>query len=238
LRHPTAEQIWQRTRSQPNFDPRRLGAALAQNTRTSYGLTLVLGCPLPADVLENIESLKDRYGLIASNHIDFGRPEAYHLTVYGLKRSRATPYTRQELDPVLSGLDRVLHRELGSVSGIRVRLSGPVVADGGAVLVLGQPDANLVRLRAAIARLAGVDPLKSPSSHITIGQFTKPFGSARACRRAMEEVEALRDFPMGNLLVGELRLVYYRHRLLHDLAWQRTIRLPVDTRAASVGQER
>lgn len=131
-----------------------------------------------------------------------------------------------------------MHRELASESEIRIRLTGSVVSNGGAVLVLGQPDETLVRLRAAIVRLEGVEPLKSASSHITIGQFSQPFGSTWAYRRAMEEVEALRDFPLGDLLVRELRLVYYRHRLLHDLAWQRTIRLPVGTSPASIGQDR
>jgi hypothetical protein len=212
--------------------------ALAQNARTNYGLTLVLGCPLPADILQRIEALKERYRQIAPGHIDFGRPEAYHLTVYGLKRSRGTPYTQAELDPVLAGLGRVLWHELGSVSEIRVWLSGSVVAAGGAVLVNGKSDGTLVRLRAAIDRLAGVDPLKSASTHITIGQFTQPFRSALACRRAVEEVEVLRDFPIGDLLVRVLKLVYYRDRLLYDLAWQRTIRLPVETPTASSGPDR
>jgi hypothetical protein len=238
LRHPTGEESWRRTRNQPDFDPDVLAAALAKNARANYGLTLVLGCPLPTGVLERIEAFRYRLCQIAPGFINFGRREAYHLTVYGLKRSREMPYTQDELAPVLAGLDRVLRHELGSVSEIRVRLSGSVVTASGAVLVLGQPDEALVRLRAAIGLIEGVDRLKSASSHITLGQFATPFGSARAYRRSMEEVEMLRDFPVGDLLVRELKLVSYRHRLLHDLAWQRSIRLPGGTLTASSREDR
>ena len=54
----------------------------------------------------------------------------------------------------------------------------------------------------------------------------------------MEDVEVLRDLPVGDLLVRELKLVSYRHRLLHDLAWQRSIRLPGGIPTASMGQDR
>jgi hypothetical protein len=227
--HPTHKVIWQRTHSQPDFDPDVLAAALVKNAHTNYGLTLVLGCPLPAEVLELLEALKERYRQIVPDRIDFGRPEAYHLTVYGLKRSREKPYTQEQLDPILEGLDRVLRHELGSLNEIRVWLSGSVVTGGGSLLVVGEPDETLVRLRATIGQIEGVDALKSASIHITIGQFTQPFGSSRAYRQAMEAFETLRASPSGDLLLHELKLVYYGHRLLHDLRWQQTICLPVQT---------
>ena len=229
---PFSEAIWQRTCSQPDFDPDRLAAALSRNNRTNYGLTLVLGCPLPAGILARIETLRAAYEEIAPGLIEFGRPDAYHLTVYGLKRSRQTPYSKEELAPILSGLDGVLRHELASVSEIRVRLSGSVVTNGGAVLVVGEPDETLVRLRAAIGRIEGVDPLKSQPTHITVGQFKQPLGSPAAYQSVLDNMQRLLSSSLGVLVENELKVIHYRHRLLHDRVREQSIPLPFCTQVA------
>jgi hypothetical protein len=223
---PFHEALWRQTCQQEDFDAEVLAAALRRNDLPRYGLTLVLGCPLPPAIAGRIRDLKQAYDQIAPGRIRFGAPEAYHLTVYGLKRSRPAPFAPGELRPLLAGLGRVLRAELDAVATLTVPLAGSLVTESGGVLVCGGESEPLARLRAAVGRLEGVDPLKSPASHITIGQFTRPFGSRQACCQALDAVEALRAIPLGSLVAGELKLVYYRNRLLHDIVAQETIPLP------------
>lgn len=229
------DAIWQRTCQQSDFDPARLAAALGKNEHSSYGLTLVLGCPLPPTTADSIEEMKDAYREIVPDRIRFSDRATDHLTVYGLKRSRPEPFSQQELAPLLEGLGTVLHAELGSLPALAVCLRGSVVDDKGTILVCGQESERLIRLRAAIARIDGVDRLKSPGNHITIGQFTRPFGSAGAYRRALDAIEPLRDRPIGELAVREIKLIYYRHRLLGDVVGQQVIDLPVRDRTLGQG---
>jgi hypothetical protein len=224
---PFHEALWQRTWQQDDFDQEVLAAALLKNDLPSYGLTLVLGCPLPPAVAGRIEDLKNTYQQIAPGRIHFGAPAAYHLTVYGLKRSRPAPFAPGELRPLLEGLGRVLRAELGEVTTLTVPLAGSLITESGGVLVCCGESEPLAQLRAAIGCAEGMDPPKSPGTHITIGQFTRPFGSRRAYRQALSAMEELRALPPGDLSAAELKLVYYQNRLLHDIVAQETIRLPV-----------
>lgn len=221
------DAIWHRTCQQSDFDPVKLAAALDRNERACYGLTLILGHPLPQALTERIESLKQAYREIARGRIRFGKSVACHLTVYGLKRSQEAPFSRQEIEPLLRPLADVLQDELGAVSSLSVSLSGSVVSEDGAILACGGESETLGRLRTAIGRIEGVDPPKSPSIHVSIGHFCQPSGSPKAHRRALEAMERLRRWPLGTLVAREVKLVYYRNRLLDEPVRQARIQLPV-----------
>ena len=220
-------RAWQRTCRQRDFDPGTLAEILSRNERRVYGLTVVLGYPLPPTITERVERLKRAYHEIAPGRIRFTKPETHHLTTYGLRRSRKHPYSQDELGPILGKLRQVLRAELSRVEILTVPLAGSLVTQEGTIIVCGAENETLSRLRAAISQIAGVDPAKPSLNHITIGQFTQPFGSPEAYQKALQAMGQLRDYPIGELAVRELKLVYYRNRLLQDVVSREIIRLPI-----------
>lgn len=220
-------RAWQRTCRQRDFDPGTLAEMLYRNERRNYGLTVVLGYPLPSSITEHVERLKRAYHEITPGRIRFSGPEAYHLTVYGLKRSRQDPYDQDKLGPILGRLRQVLYAKLSRVEILAVSLAGSLVTQEGTIIICGAENETLDQIRTAISQIDGVDPLKTRSNHITIGQFTQPIGSPEAYQKALQAMGQLRDYPVGELSVQDLKLVYYRNRLLQDVVSQEIIRLPV-----------
>ena len=228
------EAMWQNTRRQADFQAAKLAAALSRNQGTSYGLTLVAGCPLPPVVTGYIEQVKRVLKEIAPGLVDFGQSQAYHLTVYGLRRSRAQPLGEEEIRTFLDRLDQALWTELRDLAPFSLPLTGSLVTEDGAVLICGGESETLTRLRAAIGQVEGVDLLKSAANHIRIGQFRRPFGSPQAYWQAMDAIERLQQLTLGDLVVDELKLVYYRRRLLDDLVSQVTLPLSLGDRQRPV----
>jgi len=201
-------------------------AALGRQGMAQYGLTLVLGCPLPAVLSGPIAALQEACEAAAPGLVRFGDPAAYHLTVYGLKRSRPQPFARAELAPLLEALGCVLHSELGATASLAVPLRGLELTDEGTAILRGAEVETLSRLRAAICRLPGVDPPKGDGNHVALGRLARPLAPAEG-QRAARLLAPLRSRPAGTLVVRELKLVTYRSRLLDDVVSQETIMLPV-----------
>jgi len=123
-------------------------------------------------------------------------------------------------------LRQVLSAELDGVEMLSVSLVGSIVTQEGTIIVCGSESEMLNRLRTAISQIAGVDPSKPSLNHITVGQFTQPFGSPGAYQKALQAMGQLRDYRIGELCVQDLKLVYYRNRLLQDIVSQEIIKLP------------
>ena len=208
-----------------DFDAAALAAALRRNVEVRHGLTLVLGCPLPPGAMAHIEALRQALDGLAPGQIRWVAPSAWHLTVYGLKRSQAWPLDRAQIDALVARLGPALRRALAGIPFIRVPLGGPVMSAQGALLLSAGECPVLDGLRSVLGERPDVDPLKLGANHITLGQLVRPFGSEAAFGQAMEAIQALSDRPGQDLLEDKIQLVCYRNRWLEEIAWQEEIRL-------------
>lgn len=208
-----------------DFDAARLAATLRRNVEVRHGLTLVLGCPLPPGVLAQIEALRPALDGLAPGRIRWVAPAAWHLTVYGLKRSQSRPLDRGQVDPLVARLGLVLRRALARTPVIRVPLRGATLSAQGELILSAGECPALDGLRSVMGEIPGVDPLKVGANHVTLGQLVRPFGSDAAFRQAMEAIRVLSDCPMQDLVDNKMRLVCYRNRWLEEIAWQEEFRV-------------
>ena len=88
-----------------------------------------------------------------------------------------------------------------------------MTADG--AILIGVDDSPILRrLRQAVEAIPGVSPPRSYPPHVTIGQVLAPCGSAESFRQTMGYLRAWQGFPVGELNVPALKLIYYSNRLL------------------------
>ena len=167
-----------------DFDAAALAAALRRNVGVRHGLTLVLGCPLPPGALAQIEALRPALDGLAPGHIRWVAPAAWHLTVYGLKRSQSRPLDRAQVDALVARLGPVLRRALARTPVIRVPLRGPTMSAQGEILLSAGECLVLDGLRSAMGEVRGVDPLKAGANHITLGQLVRPSRGTESRHRA------------------------------------------------------
>lgn len=211
------EAIWQRTCRLTDFDPVVLEQARARSAQPAYGLTLVADYPLPGDLLTGIERLRRVCRQVMNEGVELYLDDHLHLTVYSLVRSRTEPLSEEELAAVWSCWLPQLEEMARRLSSLEVPLGGLSVTWNGAVLTCGAVTDGLRRLQRQVSRLPGVAAPRDVPPHITIGQVIRPFGAARAFRQAMAVLHRHAADSVGTLRSPQLRVLYYRSRLLDQV---------------------
>ena len=214
---PACEAIWQRTCRLTDFDPVVLEQARARSAQPAYGLTLVADYPLSGDLLTGIERLRCVCRQVLDEGVELYLDDHLHLTVYSLMRSRTEPLPEEELAAVWSCWLPQLEEIARRLSSLEVPLGGLSVTWNGAVLACGAVTDSLRRLQRQVSRLPGVAAPRDVPPHITIGQVIHPFGAARAFRRAMAVLHRHAADSVGTLRSPQLRVLYYRSRLLDQV---------------------
>lgn len=81
--------------------------------------------------MAQIEALRPALDGLAPGQIRWVAPTAWHLTVYGLKRSQSRPLDHVQVDALVARLGPALRRALAGIPVIRVPLGGPVMSAQG-----------------------------------------------------------------------------------------------------------
>lgn len=204
-----------------SFQPEKIAALLCKNSRTSYGLTLALGLPLPRSMSQTIQQVQQQLEAAWPKQFYWYRPEQFHATLVAPLRGRyrrEPPIQRSELP---ADLDRFV-ADLGcclellrpfplSITGVRAVPNGIISLkiDGG------------FHARQALATCLSAYPtLDAPKHlsnlHMTIGYLTTPdFGTVPS--NFSQRLAAMEAEPLGSIVVNHIWLVHYANRTLEQV---------------------
>jgi 2'-5' RNA ligase len=208
-----------------DFDPAVLEGKLIRNAHPAYGLTLVADYPLPDYVLGGIERLRQVCRRALGDGVVLYPDDHLHLTVYSLLRSRTDLLPEDVLATVWSRWLPRLAAVAGQLPSLTVPLNGLSITFNGAVLVCGAATDGLRWLQEQVSQLPGVAAPRDIPPHITIGQVSRPCGTPEAFDRTMATLYPHAADPVGTLRSDQLRLLYYRSRLLDQVIQQVSIPL-------------
>ncbi|MDP7247000.1 MAG: hypothetical protein QF741_00040 [Candidatus Peribacteraceae bacterium] len=190
---------------------------LKKDMQESSGVSLVIGCPFPASVLDKFKELKEKVG----SDIDIKwrkDASAFHVTVYGLVipseyRGEESWHAMEEKVPELIEI-------FNEFKGFGLSIQGISILGMGAVALNVSDSPELQRFRGKIGQLTGVSPLKFGGKTIKciIGRVNKIDEEGREKLRNI--CEELKSFEVGTLKVDSLKMVHYKHRFLDKVTDQ------------------
>jgi 2'-5' RNA ligase len=194
---------------------------VAKNAATSYGLTLAIGLPFPAEVCARIQyvqqqletSLPGRFAWYGMHHL--------HATLLAPLRGRyreRPPLRREELPADLQRFAHDLAALFSQCPPFPLALAGVSISTAGLVMV---HEKTLVRqLSSRLQCYPELDrPKRLTGLHVTIGFLQAPVTSTERSEieRALSQ---LREVPIGSMTVRRAWLVHYANRTLSRIVGQ------------------
>lgn len=198
-----------------------------KDDRAESGVSLVIGCPLPANIQENIVRLKSGFeeGIAShgSNVMVKWREDqdAFHITVRGIVipsdyRGEESWNRAKELIPEITEI-------CSSFRDFKLQLKGVEVLGRGALSVRVSDSDELQKLRGHLDKLPGVSSIRfgGRTNKIVLGRIQP--GITEDDRQAIQSsCESLRDYDVGVVIVEQLNLVHYKHTFL-DCALEKVV---------------
>lgn len=182
-----------------------------KDLQESSGVSLVIGCPFPASVLEKVNELKEKIG--SSIPIKWREDaSAFHVTVYGLVIP--SEYQGEESWHAMEEKVPELIEIFNEFKGFELEARGISILGMGAVALKISDSPELQNLRGKISQLPDVSPLKFGGKTIKciIGRVSKIDEEGRT--NLKQVCEELKGFDVGTLKVDSLKMVHYKHRFL------------------------
>ena len=213
-----------------NLDEENVRTTINKNTTTSYGLTLVIGLPFPAELSRRIQSIQRQLETVLPGRFTWYGPDHLHATLMALLRGRyrkASPLQRAELPADLQGFINDLVDFLAQSPSFPLNLAGLQVTPEGFIIIRG--DAPRPKLAAFdLQKYPELDPPKhSHAPHITIGYFntSQLFVTDKERSHVEETLDNLHDTCVGRIIVRQISLVHYSNRTLARIAGKVPLRL-------------
>lgn len=193
---------------------------IKEDASEKTGVSLVIGCPLPADLLGKIEDLK-KYIDAEMNGIGITmnwrrEPNAFHLTVCGL----ILPEDFKESHwPLPVQVVEEIKKRTGAIKGTELKL-GSVGILGLGALAIGISDNLVFDLLKAENKLLSDNNFHRhgrPTKKIVVGRLKPEItGDKRVKLKAV--IKKFKDYEIGSLIIQDLKLVKYRDTSLEDIA--------------------
>jgi hypothetical protein len=194
---------------------------IRKNTATSYGLTLVIGLPFPAEISTRIQSLQQQLEALAPGRFTWYGLDHVHATLVALLRGRYRdfpPLQREELPADLQGFTQDLAGFFAQHQPFVLELAGLHISDNGLVLV-GQNTFEQ-QLASSLKEYPELDQPKHPGGlHAAIGycNTNRPFTTDEEIAPLEAALSEFIRIPIGSMTVGQVWLVHYTNRTLNRI---------------------
>ncbi len=186
------------------------------------GITLVIGCPLPPKIQENILRLRRTFDQILINNQVSAQVKwrkdltSLHITVYGLIKPK--DYERDVTWPISSNILQQIRNIVSTEFPFNLILQGLGILGSGAVAVRISDSNELDTIRNAIANMEGVSDRnrseKTGLNQMIVGRFLPELtdNDRRLVKQAKDDLES---FLVGEITVTSLELIHYKHEFLN-----------------------
>ncbi len=195
------------------------------------GVTLVIGCPLPAYVQQKVIRVQRLFtSLLAASGSSATvkwRDDltALHVTIYGIAKPK--DYSPTGSWPLPDGILDPVRTIVSSKKPFDISLQGLGILSNGAIAVGVSDSPEIDSIRDDIAKIAGVSPRSfgEEVNQMIIGRLLPDLTDRdrRLIKQALDDVE---QFMLGTLIVNHIDLLHYRHEFL-DRLFDRVL-LPVN----------
>jgi len=203
------------------FDEEKVKQTIHKNQATSYGLTLVIGLPLPADICSRVHLIQRQLEVLTLGCFFWYDAEHLHATLVAPLRGRYRehPVLQQaELPADLNGFAADLADFFAKRQPFSLELGGVNITPDGMVTVNVACETDLRRqLAASLRRHPALDlPKHEGGLRVVIGHWNSIRSSAsdEAGTRLEQVLLQLTDIPIGRMTVQQVWLVHYANRTL------------------------
>jgi hypothetical protein len=191
---------------------------IRKNTAASYGLSLVIGLPFPAEIRNRVGHIQGQLETLAPGRFTWYGVEHLHATLVAPLRGRyreGSPLGREELPADLQGFTDDLVNLFAQRQPFALELAGVHITPEGFVMV-GE---NILvgQLASTLLRYPELDqPKHLKGLPVAIGFFNavRPFASDEEQACFETALARFRDTPVGQVTVGQVWLVHYANRTL------------------------
>lgn len=184
------------------------------------GISAVVGCPLPEEVLKNIQSLQrvvdERFRSRGNTQIAWrSQLDALHFSVHGLVmpddyRANSWPLHEEQLTQITDALR--------ASKGFALQLQGIGILGMGAISVRVSDSPELEKLRDTISSIEGISKERfgSRTKKIVIGRIQPPI-TVQDKEDIKVVCDELCDFLVGTLRVDSLEIIHYKNTFLETV---------------------
>ncbi len=210
------------------LDRVKVRTTIAKNTKSSYGLTLVIGLPFPREVCARIQKVQLELEPCAPGAISWYSARQLHTTLYAPLRGRyreQPPLRRNDLPLNLEGFAKDLATFFSALDPFRLKLSGVHLSEDGMITVHEETLAR--QLATTLCKYSGLDhPKRSPGLVSVIGFLSDENRAGEIIDSAFQSaLEPLSSVPIGQMLVEQVHLVHYANRTLNQIEGRLTFLL-------------
>lgn len=209
---------------------REIAKAHQEDKLARSGVSLVIGCPLPATIQSRLLAMQERLDKAlrrqkADTSVSWRTDLAgLHTTVYGLVKPRdyRRPWSWPLAARVVHGVRSVVYQH----QPFALYLEGVCILGRGAVAVRISDSKELNAIRTNIERVAGVSKRAYGKrvNQMIVGRLLPPLTNAdrATIRRILPDLKGCR---LGRIDVSVLELVHYRHEFLDRVYHQSSVAL-------------
>jgi hypothetical protein len=203
------------------FVEAKVRQTIRKNTATSYGLTLVVGLPFPAEIGNRIWHIQGQLEALAPGCFTWYGLDHLHATLLAPLRGRyrdSPPLQREELMADLQGFIQSLIDFFAQHQPFSLELAGVHVTAEGFVMV-GE-NTLVQQLASNLRRYPEFDsPKHLRGLHVAIGYLNtgRPFATDEESVRFEMALAQLTEAPVGRVMVQQIWLVHYANRTLNRI---------------------
>lgn len=217
----------------------KIRQTLCKNTTISFGLTLVVGLPFPAEIRARIQRIQEQLEALAPGRFTWYGADHLHATLVAPLRGRyreQPPLGREELPADLPGFTRDLGDFFAQQRPFSLELAGARVTPEGLIIIA---ENTLTRqLASSLQAYPELDrPKHHKGLHVNIGFFNtvRPFDTNEEQSRFELGLAQLVNAPVGLVRAQQVWLVHYANRTLNRIIGKTPFTLG---RANDLGVER
>jgi hypothetical protein len=199
----------------------KIRQTMYKNTATSFGLTLVVGLPFPAEICNRIRHVQGQLEALAPGRFTWYGADHLHATLAAPLRGRyreQPPLGREELPADLPGFTRDLGDFFAQRRPFSLELVGAHVTPEGLVII--REHTLTQQLASSLQAHPQLDqPKHHRGLHVNIGFFNtvRPFDTDEKQAHFESGLAQLAHTPVGQMRVQQVWLVHYANRTLNRI---------------------
>jgi hypothetical protein len=219
------------------LDEERVRQTNRKNASISYGLTLVIGLPFPAEITSRIQDIQHRLETLLPGHFTWYGADHLHATLLALLRGRyrdQPPLRREELPTDLQSFVYDLGEFFARFQPFPLELAGMQITEEGSVVV--REDTIFHQLASVLRRYPELDqPKYVRGLHVCIGFLNRhrPFLENARNAQLTSALSQIVDLAVGRMTVRRAWLVHYSNRTLSQIVGKVSLAFGQDSKLTS-----
>jgi len=224
-----AQWFWKKTIDQAN---ERIRIGQIKDAIGRPGITLVIGCPLPTKIQENIFHLQNEFDALldkykVQNKVKWRQDfSALHITVYGLIKPEK--YEKGKFWPLQQDLYNYMMETVNRAKSFQLCQRGIGILGGGAIGIRTPSHQFLDHIREKFDKNESFSRLKREGGEkvnkTIIGRFLSDFDQDDLSK-LKRITDSLLNFEIGEIKVSHFELIHYKHEFLDRVFHQESVPL-------------